>query len=73
MQMKVYKTFQEIDRDLRILKLQAKIDREEMKICFSEIKEDLSPVSLVGNIIGSVAKKALLFKTLAAIFRMGKK
>ncbi len=71
--MKVYRTFDEIDRDLKILKLQSKIDREEMKICFSEIKEDLSPVSVVGNILGSIAKKALLFKTVAAIFRMGKK
>ena len=60
--MKVYKTFKEIDRDLKILRLQSKIEKEQLKIGISEIKEDLSPVSMVGNLVGSFAKKAAYIK-----------
>ncbi|HET8837838.1 MAG TPA: DUF6327 family protein [Flavobacteriaceae bacterium] len=71
--MKIYRTFDEIDRDLRILKLQSKIEREEIRSSFSEIKEDFSPVSMAANFIASLTKKAILFKTVASIFRMGRK
>ena len=71
--MKVYKSFSEIDRDLNILKLQSEIEKEQMKLTFSEIKEDFSPISIAGNFIGAIAKKAIMFKTIAGILRLGRK
>lgn len=65
--MKVYKTFEEIDRDLRILRLETKIHREELKINVAEIKEDLSPVSLVGNLVGALAQKAVVMKVIGSM------
>lgn len=71
--MKIYKSFEQIDRDLQILNLQAKIEREEIRASVSKIKEDFSPVSMVASFVGSLTKKAILFKTVASIFNMGKK
>jgi len=60
--MKEYSSFKEIDRDLEILKLQTQIDKEEIKFYFNQTKENLSPFSLMGSIIGTIAKKALELK-----------
>jgi len=66
--MKEYSSFKEIDRDLEILKLQTQIDQEEIKLCFNQTKENLSPISLMGSVIGSIAKKALELKLASKIF-----
>ncbi len=66
--MKEYSSFKEIDRDLEILKLQTQIDKEEIKRCFNQTKEYLSPFSLMGSVIGSIAKKALELKFASKIF-----
>lgn len=41
--MKTYNTFQEIEDDLRRLKLQKEINLEELKMIKHDIKEDLQP------------------------------
>lgn len=66
--MKEYSSFKEIDRDLEILKLQTQIDREEIKLCYNQTKENLTPISLIGSVLGTIAKKALELKVASKIF-----
>lgn len=64
--MKRYTTFGEIDRDLKYLRLKSQIDLEEVKLGFNEskdtISETLSPINLIANTVGSILKKAFVFK-----------
>ncbi|SDW20396.1 DUF6327 family protein [Aequorivita viscosa] len=64
--MKRYSTFEEIERDLKYLRLKKKIDREEVKLGVKQsremIKETLSPVNIVANVVGSIVKKAFVLK-----------
>ncbi len=69
--MKQYSSFEEIDRDLKILKLQNEIDKEEIKLSIQEIKDNMSPMSLAGSIITSAVKKAIALKAIAKLW--GKK
>lgn len=71
--MKVYKTFEEIDYDLKILRIKTKIEKEELKLNIAEIKEDLSIVSVAGNFIGAVAQKAVMLKAFSSMAGMFKK
>ena len=57
--MKQYTSFEEIDRDLKILKLQAQIDKEEIKLTIEEVKDSLSPLRIVGNTVGAIMQKAI--------------
>lgn len=69
--MKQYSSFEEIDRDLKILKLQNEIDKEEIKLSIQETKDNLSPLSLAGSVITAAVRKALVLKALAKVW--GKK
>ena len=60
MKKKVYSSFEEINRDLKILKLQKDIDLEEVKLSYHEVKNSLSPVGLIANIVGAIAQKAFV-------------
>ncbi len=60
--MKEYSSFEEIDRDLKILKLQSEIDKEEAKYNFARTKEALSPSYLIKTAAGVVKRKALELK-----------
>ncbi|HET8810918.1 MAG TPA: DUF6327 family protein [Flavobacteriaceae bacterium] len=71
--MRVYRTFEEIDRELKILRLQSKIEKEQLKIGVARVKEDFSPVSMVGNFVGGFAKKAVLLKMVSGIIGRLKK
>ncbi len=66
--MKQYTSFEEIDRDLKILKLQTQIDKEEIKLTVEEVKDSLSPIRVFGNAIGAIAQKAIVLKAVAKIF-----
>ena len=66
--MKQYTSFEEIDRDLKILKLQNEIDKEEVKINIHHTKEALSPVSMIGGLVSSVFQKAIVLKAVSKIF-----
>jgi len=61
--MRVYNSFDEIDRDLRYLQLQKQVDQETMKLNFNEVKESLSAVSVLTSLVSSIAKKAVILKT----------
>lgn len=60
--MREYSSFEEIDRDLKILKLQNEIDKEETKFNFTRTKEALSPAYLIKTAAGVVKRKALELK-----------
>lgn len=70
--MKEYSSFDEIERDLKILKLQKQIDREEIKLSYQLTKDNLSPLSLIASIAGSVLQKALVLKAVSKIFGVKK-
>ncbi|SDR92127.1 DUF6327 family protein [Christiangramia echinicola] len=70
--MRIYSSFEEIDKDLKILKLQTEIDKEEIKLSIDQTKQSLSPVSLAGSIIGSIMQKALVLKAVSKIIGVKK-
>ena len=52
--MKRYTTFEEIDRDLKYLKLKSEIDKEELKLGVNNTKESFkdsfSPLNMIAKI-----------------------
>lgn len=64
--MKRYTTFEEINRDLRYLRLKSQIDLEEVKLDLKESKEILnetfSPINIIVGTVGSILKKAFVLK-----------
>jgi hypothetical protein len=66
-----YSSFEQIDKDLKILRLQSEITKEELKLSFHETKEELTPGKLITGIVGSLATSALLLKLLVPIISFG--
>lgn len=66
--MRIYSSFEEIDKDLQILRLQTEIDKEEIKLSVDQVKGGLSPVSILGNTVTSILQKALVLKAVSKIF-----
>jgi len=66
--MKRYTNFEEIDQDLKYLRLKSKIDIEELKLGINTTKETFkdtfSPVNLIANTLASVIKKAFVMKVI---------
>ncbi len=64
--MKRYTTFEEIDRDLKYLRLKSQIDLEEVKLGLAESKETISatfsPLNIVASTVASIVKKAFVLK-----------
>jgi hypothetical protein len=65
--MKIYETYEEVNHDLKILKLQTQINKEKIRLTTNSIKEDFSPVSVATGIIGKIVKRALILKGVAKI------
>ena len=59
---RIYSSFEDINNDLKILKLQKDIDLEEVKLSYYEVKSSLSPVGLIANVAGAIAQKAFVLK-----------
>ena len=72
--MRRYTNFEEVNRDLRILKLQSEINTEELKLHFRKTKDSLSPGNLITGLIGGVATSAVILRILTPIacFAIGK-
>ncbi|HSP83576.1 MAG TPA: DUF6327 family protein [Gillisia sp.] len=68
--MKEYSSFEEIERDIKILKLQNQIDKEQVKLSIEQTKEALSPLSLLGSSVRAAFKKVKEFK--AVVTAVGK-
>lgn len=71
--MKEYSSFEEVDRDLKILKLQTEIDKEEIKLALDQTKKSLSPKSLIGSTVSAVVQKALLLKATTKLLGLKRK
>ena len=60
--MKVYKSFDQIEHDLKILKLQQQIDEEQLKLSINDTKDAFSPVGLIAGSLGAILQKAVVLK-----------
>jgi len=67
--MKIYTSFEEIDKDIKVLKLEKDISKEEIKLNFNGIKDDFSFLNVVGKTASSVIQKALTFKLLRNLIK----
>ncbi len=70
--MKVYKSFDQIEQDLRILKLQQQIDEEQLKLSINDTKAAFSPVSLVAGSVGAIVQKTIVLKAVNNILGIKK-
>ena len=59
MKPKRYTSFDQIDADLRILKLQKEIDRENLKLKYYTVKNGLYPAQLFSG-LGGIAKNIVI-------------
>ena len=71
---KNYDTFKEIDLELKRLRLQSQIDKEELKLSVHRVKESFAPSNLFGGAVTGIVSSGLLFKLLTpvAMFAIGK-
>ncbi len=60
--MREYKNFDEIERDLRLLKLQQEIDKEKIILSYNQTKKSLSPMSILKSAGGAFLKSTLILK-----------
>jgi|LSQX01.2.fsa_nt_gb hypothetical protein len=62
--MKKYKNFDEIDRDLKYLRLKTKIELEELKLSINDTKEsiseELAPRNLIAAAVGPLIKHTVV-------------
>lgn len=68
---KTYSNFEEIDRDLKILRLKSEIAKEELKLSLHDTKEELSPNKLLLGFAGGVATSPILLKFLMPLLSYG--
>ncbi|UOK43133.1 MULTISPECIES: DUF6327 family protein [Flavobacterium] len=64
MKPKVYSSYDEIDRDLEILKLQKEIDVRKLALTMEKTMEGITPIGMVKNFLGNtgeiISKSGLL-------------
>ena len=60
--MKVYSSFEQIEHDLKILKLQQQIDKEQLKANFNDMKDGFNPLGSIASTVGAIVKKAFVYK-----------
>lgn len=54
-----YTSFEEIDRDLKILKLQRQIEEENVKLAIQNTKKELYPTNILGGLAPLIQKVAI--------------
>ena len=67
METKVYTSYAEIDRDLEILKLQKEIDHQKLALSVEKTIDNLTPGSLMQNVLGNVGTLATKYDWLSKI------
>ena len=72
MSIKIYSSFDEINKDLKILKLQQQIDREQIKLDVNTFKSGISPIAIAASTVGAMAKKAFVIKITNKLFGIKK-
>lgn len=58
--MKVYQSFDEIDRELRKLSLERQIAYEELKSVKNDFEESIKPMSMIGGLLKFFSKYGAL-------------
>lgn len=58
--MKTYETFDEIDRDLKLLRLERDIAFEELKMVKHNFSNSLKPVNWITTILKAISKYGVL-------------
>ena len=72
--MREYKNFDEIERDLKLLKLQQEIDKERIILSYNQTKESLSAKSLLKSLGETIFKSTVVLKgTTKVLDFIGKK
>ncbi len=56
---KRYSSFEEIDADLKILRLQQQVDIESLKLSYQQTKNGLYPMKILGGFGGVMQKIAI--------------
>tara|TARA_R110002072_G_scaffold235697_3_gene393362 strand:+ start:26382 stop:26597 length:216 start_codon:yes stop_codon:yes gene_type:complete len=71
--MKTYSSFDEINRDLEIYRLQSEICKEKMKQNVLEIKDAVSPTNILIDLGLNVVRKILYGRVLHKLLPFGRK
>lgn len=71
--MKTYSSFDEINRDLEIYRLQSEICKEKMKQNVIEIKDAVSPTNILIDLGLNVIRKILYGRILHKLLPFGRK
>mgnify|MGYP000270818415 CR=1 FL=1 len=69
---KRYTSFKQIDQDLKILKLQQEIDKENLKMNFHNTKNSLYPTNLLGGAGGIIKTFLISFFTKKVLNKFNK-
>ncbi|AEM70368.1 glutaminyl-tRNA synthetase [Allomuricauda ruestringensis DSM 13258] len=56
-----YTSFEEIDRDLKVLRLQRQIEEEKVKLAVQNTKKELYPTNILGGMAPLLQKIAISF------------
>ncbi|MFI0489955.1 DUF6327 family protein [Flavobacterium sp.] len=67
METKKYSSYEQIELELKILKLEKELSFQKMILNVNKVKEELSPQNIVGEVVGSY--KSILSKTYGMILR----
>lgn len=65
--MRQYKSFNEIDRDLKLLKLQQDIAREEISLSVNRTRESMAPKEILKGFSEKFLSSSMLYKMLGKI------
>lgn len=64
--MKRYSNFEQIDQDLKYLRLKSRIDMEQVRLSINTsketFKETFSPVNVIASALASIIKRAFILK-----------
>lgn len=67
--MRKYKNLEEIEMDLKILKLQARLEREKINLDLIRLKKQTTPQALVKSLLTQKRSGALLFRMVRGLLR----
>jgi hypothetical protein len=62
--MKVYRSFEEINLELDILKLETELEKEKLKRSFFNLKRTFAPVNILSSLVSSMMHKSFYTKLL---------
>lgn len=67
--MRQYRSFDEIDRDLKLLKLQQDISREEISLSVNRTRESMAPKEIFREFSAKFLSSSMFYKMLGKIMQ----